>query len=51
MPLFLLGLLLGAISGAVTHWLTADVQLALIAGGIATVLTWLGLATFLALDN
>lgn len=51
MPLFLLGLLLGAISGVVTYGLTADSQLASIAGIIAAVLTWLGLATFLAFDD
>lgn len=51
MPLFLLGLTLGAISGAVTYWLTADNQLAAIVGIIAAVLTWIGCATLLALDN
>ncbi len=51
MPLFLLGLLLGALSGLVTYGLTDETQLSLIAAAIAAVLTWLGLATFLALDN
>ncbi|MFF5891201.1 hypothetical protein ACFY72_20820 [Streptomyces globisporus] len=51
MPLFLLGLLLGALSGLVTYGFTSDNQLSLIAAAIAAVLTWLGLATFLALDD
>lgn len=51
MPLFLLGLLLGAVSGLVTYGFTSDNQLSLIAAAIAAVLTWLGLATFLALDD
>ncbi|MDW4900631.1 hypothetical protein RB625_19670 [Streptomyces californicus] len=51
MPLFLLGLLLGSLSGLVTYGLTDETQLALIAAAIAAVLTWLGLAAFLALDD
>lgn len=45
MPLFLLGVALGGISGGVTYALTADGQLAAILGVIAAVLTWLGIAT------
>lgn len=44
MPLFLLGLLLGALSGGATYWLTTDSQLAVIVGAIATVATWLGIS-------
>ena len=51
MPLFLLGLLLGALSGGVTYALTTDNQLASIAGIIAAILTWIGCATLLALDD
>ncbi|MFT9821203.1 hypothetical protein [Lysinibacillus sp. NPDC056185] len=51
MPLFLLGLALGAFSAGTTYWWTADSQAAAIVGIIAAVLTWLGLATFIALDD
>lgn len=51
MPLFLLGLVLGGISGGVTFGLTADGQLAAIIGIIAAVLTWLGLATLIFADD
>ena len=51
MPLFILGLALGGISGGVTFGLTADGQLAAIVGIIAAVLTWFGLATLLFADD
>ncbi|MFE7073780.1 hypothetical protein ACFU96_27205 [Streptomyces sp. NPDC057620] len=51
MPIFLLGLVLGGISGGVTFSLTADGQLAAIIGIIAAVLTWLGLATLIFADD
>ncbi len=51
MPTFILGLLLGAISGAVTYGLTVDGQLAAIVGAITAVLTWLGIATLLIADD
>jgi hypothetical protein len=51
MPVFLLGLVLGGISGSVTFGLTADGQLAAIIGAFAAVLTWLGLATLLIADD
>ncbi|MGA5869290.1 hypothetical protein [Streptomyces cinereoruber] len=51
MPLFLLGLALGSLSGTITHALTDDGQLAAIVGAIAAVLTWLGLATLLIADD
>ncbi|WP_394436208.1 hypothetical protein [Streptomyces sp. SGAir0957] len=51
MPLFLLGLALGGISGGVTFGLTADGQLAAIVGGIAAVLTWLGIAALIFVDD
>lgn len=47
MPLFLLGLVLGGISGGVTYGLTTDGQVAAIVGGIAAILTWLGIATLI----
>ncbi|MFF8409006.1 hypothetical protein [Streptomyces omiyaensis] len=51
MPLFLLGLALGAISGGVTYGLSGDGQLAGIVTAAAAVLTWLGLATLLIVDD
>lgn len=51
MSVFLLGLVLGGISGSVTFGLTADAQLAAIIGAVAAVLTWLGLATLLITDD
>ena len=44
MPLFLLGLLLGALSGAITYVTTADGLLAAIVGLLAALVTWLGAA-------
>ncbi|MFE6362917.1 hypothetical protein ACFVP3_23325 [Streptomyces sp. NPDC057806] len=51
MPVFLAGLLLGGLSGAVTYGLTADGHLAGLAGVIAAVLAWLGVATLLLFDD
>lgn len=51
MPLFILGLLLGGISGGITYGLTADGQLAAIVGVVAMVLTWLGLASLIIADD
>lgn len=51
MPLFILGLALGGISGGVTFGLTADGQLSAIVGAIATVLTWCGVATLILADD
>ena len=51
MPTFILGLLLGGVSGGVTYGLTADGQLAAIVGAIAAVLTWLGIASLLIADD
>lgn len=48
---FILGLLLGGLSGGITYGLTTDSGLALIVAAIATVLTWLGLATVLIADD
>lgn len=51
MPLFLAGLLLGGASSGLTYMITADGQLALVAGAVATVLTWLGCAALIFLDD
>ncbi|MER8083815.1 hypothetical protein ABTZ57_01300 [Streptomyces sp. NPDC094048] len=51
MPLFLLGLTLGGASAGTTYWWTADSQAAAVVGIIAAVLTWLGVTTFIALDD
>lgn len=51
MAVFLAGLGLGGISGAVTYRLTLDGHLAGLAGLIAAVLTWLGVATLLLFDD
>ncbi|GAQ52092.1 hypothetical protein [Streptomyces acidiscabies] len=51
MPLFILGIVLGALSGAITYGLTTDGQLAAIVGAITAVLTWLGIATLLIADD
>ncbi|WP_406000714.1 hypothetical protein [Streptomyces sp. NBC_00829] len=51
MPLFILGLLLGGISGGITYGLTTDGQLAAIVGVVAMVLTWLGLASLIIADD
>ena len=51
MPVFILGIVLGAISGGITYGLTADGQLAAIVGIVAAVLTWLGVATLIFADD
>lgn len=51
MPVFLLGLGLGGLSGLVTYGLTADVGLSLIVAGIAAVLTWLGIAALIFIND
>ncbi|MBE4790990.1 hypothetical protein [Streptomyces caniscabiei] len=51
MPLFLLGLLLGGISGGVTYGLTAEGQIGAIVGAAAAVLTWLGCAAVIFVDD
>ncbi|MGW8762351.1 hypothetical protein ACWGN5_07610 [Streptomyces sp. NPDC055815] len=49
--ILLLGLVLGGLSGGITYALTAEASLALLVGIVATVLTWLGAATLLFLDD
>ncbi|MGW4602723.1 hypothetical protein ACWENS_05535 [Streptomyces sp. NPDC004532] len=49
--MFVLGLVLGAVSGGVTYLATASPTLAAVAGGVAAVLTWCGVVTFLFLDD
>ena len=51
MFLFILGIVLGGVSGGATFGLTADGQLAAIIGVIAAVLTWFGLATLIVADD
>ncbi|MFE4328714.1 hypothetical protein ACFRQM_04445 [Streptomyces sp. NPDC056831] len=51
MPLFLLGVALGALSGVCTYAYTGHGNLAAIVGIIAAVLTWCGIATFATLDD
>ncbi|MFE5258267.1 hypothetical protein [Streptomyces coelicoflavus] len=51
MPTFILGVVFGAISGGVTYGLTVDGQLAAIVGGVAAVLTWLGIAALVIADD
>jgi hypothetical protein len=50
-PVFVAGLLLGGLSGGVTYGMSFDAQLAAIAGGAATVLTWLGCAFLIFIDD
>lgn len=51
MPLFLLGLVLGALSGGISGAVSHSAETGLIAGGIAAIATWLGWATFLFIDD
>ncbi|WP_435251663.1 hypothetical protein [Streptomyces tendae] len=51
MPIFFAGLLLGGVSGGVTYGMTADDQLAVITAVVATVLTWLGCAALIFIDD
>jgi hypothetical protein len=51
MPLFILGLALGSVSGVTAFGLTDDGQLAAIVGAVAAVLTWLGIATLILADD
>jgi hypothetical protein len=51
MAVFLAGLCLGGISGAVTYGLTSDGHLTGIAAVLAAVATWLGIATLLIFDD
>lgn len=51
MPVFLLGLILGGLSGGGTYVLTADGQLAAIVGVIVAVACWLGIAAIILIDD
>ncbi|WP_158721171.1 hypothetical protein [Streptomyces sp. NRRL S-241] len=51
MPLFLLGLALGAVSGGATYLITTDGLIAGIAAAVAAVLTWLGVGALVLLDD
>ncbi|MFG2826072.1 hypothetical protein ACGFWI_01090 [Streptomyces sp. NPDC048434] len=48
---FLLGLLLGGISGGGTYALTTDSHLALVVGGVVTIACWLGVAAVIFIDE
>jgi hypothetical protein len=50
MPTFLAGLVLGALSGAVTYWLSQDSGLAAAVGLIVAVTYWLGVWLLLVID-
>jgi hypothetical protein len=51
MPLFLLGLALGALSGGATYLITTDSLIAGVAAAVAAVLTWLGVGVFVLLND
>ncbi|MDG9703763.1 hypothetical protein [Streptomyces sp. DH37] len=51
MPHFLIGLLLGALSGGVTYHFTADGRLAAIIGVIVFLAAWLGIWAVLVIDD
>lgn len=48
---FLLGLLLGGLSGGGTYALTSDGQLGAIVGVVVTVACWLGVAAIILIDD
>lgn len=48
---FLLGVILGAVSGGLTYALTAEGLLALIIGAVVMILTWLGFAGVIVIDD
>lgn len=51
MPVVLAGLLLGALSAAITYGMSFDGQLAAYAGGAAVILTWIGCAFLIFIDD
>lgn len=51
MPIFIAGLLLGALSGGGTFAFTGDGGLAVVIGAVSCVLTWLGVATVIFMDG
>lgn len=51
MPVIVLGLALGALSGTVTYALTTSPGLAGLVAGLAALLTWVGIAALVWLDN
>lgn len=51
MPVFIAGLLLGAISGGGTYAFTGDGQLGAIVGVVVAVLCWLGVAAVVLIDD
>ncbi|WP_199881799.1 hypothetical protein [Streptomyces sp. CB03911] len=51
MPVFILGLLLGGVSGVGTYILTADGSLSALVAAAVAVCCWLGIAAVLFIDD
>ncbi len=49
--IFALGLVFGGASGGITYALTADSGVALLVGVAAAILTWLGVASIIFIDD
>lgn len=51
MPIFLLGIVLGGLSAGLTYASTTDGQLSALVGAVGAVVTWLGVACLIALED